>query len=281
MKINQQIKQTPRSNEIDQRVMIVTPSLATRWLEMNNGNRPIRKNHVEHLANQMKQGRWMLSPEPIVFSKNGRLLDGQHRLNAVIQSGHQIEASVALVANEDVFRVLDQGINRSNSDILNIPTQVVTPMQFLVKIGTPVRKVTSSDLEPFINHNIGQLSAFIHEHIKPRDKRFKSATFRAAYIMAVDLGILNKDLATEVYHDLAHMEMHKWSRIMQNLFHQFETYSGNGGQQMSNPFFMRGLYMFSSIETKRTSIRLTEQFEENMASQVRARVRAVHGGKSK
>ena len=277
MTINQEIRSTPRSSEIDQRVMTVTPSLASKWLEMNTGNRRLRQSHVAHLANQMKQGRWMLSPEPIVFSKKGRLLDGQHRLNAVIQSGCKIEASVALVANEEVFRVLDQGINRSNSDILNIPTQVAQPIQFLVKVGTPVKKVTSSDVEPFLNHNIGQLSAFIHEHIKPRDKRFKAASFRAAYMMAVDFELISKDLATEVYHDLSHMEMHKWSRIMQNLFHQFETHIGNGGQQMTNPFFMRGLYMFSSIETKRTSIRITDQFEADMAARVKSRIREIHG----
>lgn len=281
MNINQEVKSNPRSNELDQRVMTVTPALAERWLTMNKNNRRLRPSHVTHLANQMKQGRWMLSPEPIVFSKRGRLLDGQHRLNAVIQSGCDIKASVALVENEEVFSILDQGLKRTNSDILDIPSQVVMPVQFLLKVSVSAVKITPQDIDPLMQSRIGELSKYIHEEIKPRDKRFKSATFRAAYIMAVDLGIADKDKATEVFYNLSHMEMNKWSGLMQNLFHQFEANAGSGGQQMSNPYFMRGLYMFSSIGTNRTTVRVTSQFEKDMAAKIRQRIRSIHTGGKK
>ena len=128
MSITSEVKSAKRSKEIEQKVFKVTPAHAEKWLEMNTGNRRIRPSHVRHLARQMEQGRWMLSPEPIVFSPR-RLLDGQHRLSAILMSGCTIEASVALVQNEDVFRVLDQGVNRNNSDLTGIPSPVLQPLQ--------------------------------------------------------------------------------------------------------------------------------------------------------
>jgi hypothetical protein len=68
MGITSEVKKAPRSKEIEQRVITVTPAHAEKWLEMNTGNRRIRPSHVRHLAKQMEMGRWMLSPEPIVFS---------------------------------------------------------------------------------------------------------------------------------------------------------------------------------------------------------------------
>ena len=70
-----------KSEEIESKVMRITPQLAQNWLHTyNQGNRPIRANVVTHYAEQMRLGRWKLSPQPIIFArKNTRLLDGQHR----------------------------------------------------------------------------------------------------------------------------------------------------------------------------------------------------------
>ena len=48
----------------------------------NNGNRPLKKDHVKNLASSLKNNEWMLNGEAIAFSKSGDLLDGQHRLTA-------------------------------------------------------------------------------------------------------------------------------------------------------------------------------------------------------
>jgi len=274
MGITSEVSKTPRSKEIDTRVMTVTPAHAEKWLEMNTGNRRMRPSHVQHLSNEMKKGRWMLSPEPIVFSRQGRLLDGQHRLSAVLMSGCTIEASVALVQNEDVFRVLDQGINRSNSDILGIPTPIITPLQYLIKGSIPaLRKVTSEDVRHLMKSRMFDLSTHLHEVIKPKDKRFKNAPFRAAYIMAVDLGLCDQPTADKIYTDLSHMNMTEWTRMMQSIFHQIETIkiSAMGGS-IRHPVLMRALYLFSEAHTKKTTIRLTDQYEQQMVKAVKARV---------
>lgn len=279
MSITSEVKSAKRSREIEQKVLKITPAHAEKWLEMNVGNRRIRQTHVRHLAKQMEQGRWMLSPEPIVFSPK-RLLDGQHRLSAVLMSGCTIEASVALVQNEDVFRVLDQGVNRNNTDLTGIPSPVLQPLQWLLKQSIPslkAGKIVVDDIERIKDENIFALSQRVNDIIKPKDRRFKSAAFRAAYIMAVDLKMCTQETADRVYTDLSHMNMTEWSRMMQNLFHQFETLKAQGTtNNLRNEAFMRGLYMFSEAESKKTSIRITDQFVTNAEKRVRNRINLLY-----
>ena len=282
MGITSEINRVARSKEIDQKVMTVTPEHAEKWLEMNIGNRRIRPSHVKHRAGEMQKGRWMLSPEPIVFSRQGRLLDGQHRLNAVLMSGCTIEASIALVQNENVFRVLDQGINRTNSDILNVPTTILAPIVWLLKTGLWIRKPTSEDVSLFMNHELFELSTYINDVIKPKDRRFKSAPFRASYIMSVHLGLCPRDQATQIYTDLSHMNMTEWTRMMQNLFHQLETAKANASKNsLANEHFMRGMYLFSEADSKKTTIRVTDKFEEAIIKQVKGSLSRIYNAGSK
>ena len=279
MGITSEVKKAPRSKEIEQRVLTVTPEHAEKWLEMNTGNRRIRLSHVRHLAKQMEMGRWMLSPEPIVFSPQ-RLLDGQHRLSAVLMSGCTIEASVALVQNEDVFRVLDQGVNRNNSDLTGIPSTVLQPLQWLMKQGVSTlrsSKIVIDDIERIKDENIFTLSNRINDVIKPKDRRFKSAPFRASYIMAVDLKMCDLETADRIYTDLSHMNMTEWSRMMQNIFHRFETTKVHGAvNSLRNEFFMAGMYLFSEANSKKTKIILTEKFISETEKRVRNRINLLY-----
>ena len=73
----------------------VTPTMAAEWLaRCNTKNRRVNKIHVQKLANEMKSGRWTVNGETIAFDEDMVLIDGQHRLNAIVQSGVTIETIV-------------------------------------------------------------------------------------------------------------------------------------------------------------------------------------------
>lgn len=72
----------------------ISPTIAARYLQRNHGNRQLITAHVNALARDMRLGRWMLSPQPICFAEGGDLLNGQHRLNAVILADVSIEIPV-------------------------------------------------------------------------------------------------------------------------------------------------------------------------------------------
>jgi hypothetical protein len=77
----------------------VTPALAQTWLESNEFQRPCCQQYVDYFAEQMKSGQWRHHYHYIAFDKNGTLLNGRHRLLAVIKSGQTIEMLV--VTNVD------------------------------------------------------------------------------------------------------------------------------------------------------------------------------------
>lgn len=101
-------------------VVDITPEIAREWLERNTGNRPASPKHVEKLEAAIKDGRWKMTGDPIRFSKTGKLLDGQHRLQAILNSGMTVTCVVMTDLDDEIFDVLDSGKNRQKSDILFI-----------------------------------------------------------------------------------------------------------------------------------------------------------------
>ena len=72
----------------------ITPQLAKDILANNNLNRNINATIVGHYADAISRGQWELNGEAIKIAHDGRLLDGQHRLMAVIKSDTPITTLV-------------------------------------------------------------------------------------------------------------------------------------------------------------------------------------------
>jgi hypothetical protein len=99
--------------------IIITPEIAADWLSNRNPrNRSINSAHVASLAKDMEAGRWKMHGQPIQFSVDNILLDGQHRLAAILKSGVPIKSLVVTELPSDVFSVIDTGKRRSAADTL-------------------------------------------------------------------------------------------------------------------------------------------------------------------
>lgn len=100
--------------------VLMTPELAKFYLEMFNvANRPLNKDHVRFLSREMKAGRWKVNGDTISLSSS-RLVDGQHRLHAIVDSGVSILVIVVEDLEDDVFDTKDCGKRRSAADALAI-----------------------------------------------------------------------------------------------------------------------------------------------------------------
>lgn len=110
---------------IRSKVMTISPKQAAEWLKKNSGNRPLSIKRVQKYALEMKKGHWKTNGEPIIISENGnRLMDGQHRLAAVVESGISIESLVVFGTKEDTFDTLGSGDPRSMGDVLRIKNEM-------------------------------------------------------------------------------------------------------------------------------------------------------------
>lgn len=87
----------------------ITPTLAAEWLKNSHTMRDAREPHIRFLAAIMAAGKWLLTGDTIRFDVRGRLIDGGHRLTAVIRSGATIESLVVRGLSPLVCDFLDQG----------------------------------------------------------------------------------------------------------------------------------------------------------------------------
>ena len=69
---------------------IITPEMATAWLEKNTRNRALNPKRVQVMAKDMRQGNWMLHHQGIAFYADGTLADGQTRLAAIVAANTAI-----------------------------------------------------------------------------------------------------------------------------------------------------------------------------------------------
>ncbi len=89
-------------------VAMVTPAMAAALLESDHGNRQVLLSHVESLARDMREGRWAFNPRPICLAANGRVLDGRHRLRAIIEAGVAVEMPIMRGLPEAAFDTYDR-----------------------------------------------------------------------------------------------------------------------------------------------------------------------------
>lgn len=98
----------------------LTPELAGLLLARNPHNRKINLRTVENYAYEMTGGRWAFNGEPLIVSDTGELNDGQHRCQAVIESGVSIDALLVIGVPRDTRTTLDQGRARTVGDYLSM-----------------------------------------------------------------------------------------------------------------------------------------------------------------
>ncbi len=101
-------------------VKTITPEIASAMLSGNYDNRRLRKKTVEFYADEMIKGNWQVTHQGIAISLKGRLLDGQHRLSAVVKSGVSVDMVVFSDCEDSTFHMLDVGANRTASDTVGV-----------------------------------------------------------------------------------------------------------------------------------------------------------------
>lgn len=110
----------PKSKDFGVHVVRVTPDLANAFLAHNRNNRALSDSRVDEYSKEMTSGAWKENGDTIRFSKTGKLLDGQHRLNAIVRSGTTQRMFVAVGLDDETQVTVDTGKKRAPSDVLSI-----------------------------------------------------------------------------------------------------------------------------------------------------------------
>lgn len=137
----------------DTRWETIDPDTARTYLDENDANRGLRARVVNAYARDMGHGAWAVTGETIKFSKTGELLDGQHRLSAIIESGTSQWMLVVRGLEPATKGIIDTGAPRSAGDALKLvgldagnPYAVAAAARLLVLWRTDRLRTMSSGL---------------------------------------------------------------------------------------------------------------------------------------
>ena len=106
-------------------VVEVTPIVAAEWLKRNNNNRKVKDPTLEIYSRDMKNGDWLLTHQAIAFDQESNLIDGQHRLMAIVRSRTAVPMMVICgvptgKGKRKTMDAVDRGCNRSIVDQLRL-----------------------------------------------------------------------------------------------------------------------------------------------------------------
>lgn len=102
------------ANQTERVTMKIGPDQAKALLDkLHPMQRSVNRRAVAEYAEAMKAGLWTLSPHGIVMDSEGRLVDGQHRMLAVVKSGITCEFDVCYMPPGASVRGIDRGRSRT------------------------------------------------------------------------------------------------------------------------------------------------------------------------
>lgn len=125
-------------NKITTAVELITPEKASEYLSHNNENRTLNKRRVQFYVYQMQNGKWGFDPsDSITFDKEGNLLNGQHRLEALKRANVTAEFNVMRGVDKATRVYMDTGKPRNGGDVLSLmgyanSTNIASMINFLI-----------------------------------------------------------------------------------------------------------------------------------------------------
>lgn len=167
----------------------VGPVQALTWLAKNTGNRPVNSELIKRYAADMKAGRWKTTYQGVAFDRAGYLLDGQHRLHAIVKADAIVTLAVFRDCDRETFDCIDIGKMRSVADVLAIDDDesartVAAIARSLVVFGYRERHVTNVFVVQFARDHREELARYV-----PTAIRLTAACAAAFAFAATDQGL--------------------------------------------------------------------------------------------
>lgn len=111
--------------------MEISPELASMWLSRSKGNprwetgKVVDNNRVNKIATDIKSGKWIPGNNSIAFDSNGILVDGHHRLSAVVRANSPVWSIVVTGIEENGLKHIDENRSRTVAQRLGVDTHAV------------------------------------------------------------------------------------------------------------------------------------------------------------
>lgn len=233
--------------------ILVTPEMAAEILKGNVGNRPMKRTLVAQLVDSIRRGKWQCTHQGIAIAADGRVLDGQHRLMAVVESGISCWMLVTWGADPATFKVTDVVcVRRTVSDVLQIDRYTAEVARLMATIVLKKSSPAPDEVEPFV-------VAFADAASRVDSKKIRSistAGVRAALTLAIAEG--NEDHALHIYRSMLRVTLSDAPPIASALYRYLISAGAGGGSVAQTECFLRALYAFTPENAGATKIQIRD-----------------------
>lgn len=222
--------------------VLVTPAMAMDLLSANTLNRPLSDPHVKRIAAQITSGKWRFNGDTIKIADTGDVLDGQHRLWAIVESKVAIETIIIRGIERDAFATIDtirkprslgdtvalSGNARHRSTIGAALAWLIRWQQHnLEAYKAPKNRIENSDVEQALIDNPGMVRAAERAHgIR---------------------NIANTSIMAFLYYIVANRNEDLAERMM-------KTLTDPAGVSVNDPFFKLRLYFVSDHHKRKDPV---------------------------
>jgi len=181
-------------------IVLVTPEMAKQFLSNNINNRNIRKSWVGDLVKLIKNGEWKTTHQGIAFSSAGRLLDGQHRLMAIVDANIACLMAVTTNMEAGIFDVIDRGERRTHADIHGLSRRDAEILTVAMKLLDS--RPTSQQVGRLVGGRIHKQAEKLSSRHVYSVKVFSSAGMRLALCIQSLINPSHEDFLFEQYRSL-------------------------------------------------------------------------------
>ena len=230
----------------------ITPDLAKEYLMTNIAkNRNIAQKRVQFYSKQMKDGNWHQTPQGIVFDTNGCMIDGQHRLMAIIDANVPVSMTVIREAPEESFRILDSGMCRTLSFRSGIPSTNASIATALIKVSTinSASVISVDELHKYYNFFKTEIDMLAGA---TKLSKISIAPVQAAVVLHLVEG---DDYALEQYRAIVSMDVGNIQPCTAALMRRLlDSASVNGSASERNEIFVRTYRTFTKKNAHKRTI---------------------------
>lgn len=258
------------------RQVIMTPDHASALLAGNINNRKFRTHWANELSKMITDGAWKLTHQAIAVSPSGRILDGQHRLHAIVKAGKPVPVLIAEGCDEDSYVAIDKGVKRSVADSLGMDKTIIEPIAYLLFISG-YRADRADLVQRLLDTEYGAASRMLIDVCNKRRRNGSSSTVRAAAIAQMaSTSQFEKIAAT--YRKFVMLDYENMPRAMLQIEKQLTMGTLNANDRPT--YFCKLFQAFSPSRSSEATIRLSDVSKVEILTSVRNDVLSIlkHNG---
>lgn len=176
-------------SKISMTIETITPEKAKKYLAKNlKTNRPINPSSVKLFAELMKSKQFPLTHQGLAFDSTGKLIDGQNRLSAIIESVCTVTMMVTRGFPPKTFRAIDMGKSRSLHIAIGIHKRRAETWCAMMRLFPTQLMTTGNRISPMKVKAVDDRLSELHDKIFTQDPQGFSAVLRAAIVAASLMG---------------------------------------------------------------------------------------------